>query len=544
MLLRVIIMQKKFVDKPVKINNTDPRKFRVWIRGFPFFPLLLTIYAILFFLDNNIAQVDIHAADRLLLFFSAATLLLLFIMTLVLHDIRRAGLVVFIFGMIFFTYPHERMVVQENLPALIIPMILIPVNILLMAGAFWVAIKASRDKMATLSMYLNAITLSLVLIQVTLILVYEYKITAYWRAARLKVPQHTAEVNPGNSSFPDVYFIVLDGYARADVLQDELSLDNSDFLEALRERHFFVADCSMSNYAQTEQSLASTFNMMYIDQIVSGIKDTHLSEDYFSPYIKNNLVRQYFESIGFQTVSFFTGYTWAQWPNATYFLGDPRVEGTNAKSLIPFESKFLSRTLFYYMEKNLENLGLVKTPQITGLAGRGVDRAIVLYALDELPVVVQLRGPKLVYAHIMLPHPPYVFGPNGEEQDLSTDISDVTVLNQGYRDQVLYANKRILPIIDTILEESRGNVIIVLEGDHGIISARDAAEHMKNLNAYYFPDHEYSDLYPWITPVNSFRVILSNYFGQNSPLLKDQSYFSEFSADKTFSLIPNPCNGK
>jgi hypothetical protein len=196
------------------------------------------------------------------------------------------------------------------------------------------------------------------------------------------------------------------------------------------------------------------------------------------------------------------------------------------------------------MTDAFKNMDIVKAPQIAELAGYEVDRAIVRYSLDELPVIAQLRGPKLVFAHIMLPHPPYVFGPDGEEQDLSWDSSNVALLHQGYRDQVLYANKRILPIIDVILAESKGNVIIVLEGDHGLIEYKDATEHMKNLNAYYFPDHDYSDLYPWITPVNSFRVILSDFFGQNYPLLKDQSYFSIYSADKTFDLIPNPCYGE
>jgi hypothetical protein len=221
---------------------------------------------------------------------------------------------------------------------------------------------------------------------------------------------------------------------------------------------------------------------------------------------------------------------------------DPEIAGTNAVKLIPFESKFLSRTLLYTMMKDLEDLGIVKPAQTADITGNGAARDIILYTLDKLPVVAELRSPKLVFAHIMLPHPPYVFGPDGEAQNLP-DNSDVSEHLQGYRDQVLYANKRILPIIDTILAESKGNVIIVLEGDHGLLE-RGGTEHMKNLNAYYFPDHDYADLYPWITPVNSFRVILSDFFGQNYPILKDLSYNSAFSTDKTFDLVPNPCKGK
>jgi len=537
-------MRIKFLSKLVTLRKKDLKKFWAWIRNFPFFPLFLTIYAILFYLNNNIAQVDYHAADRLLIVFSAITLLLLFIVWFILRDIQRAGLVVFVLGFIFFGYPHVKIALQANLSVLVRNSFLFPASAILLAGSILVAIKASREKISVLTLYLNATTTFLMLIPLILIFVHEFRMAAYWRDAHLQAPEYSAGVNPGNGAFPDVYFIVLDGYARADVLQNELNLDNSGFIGALRERHFFVADCSMSNYAQTEQSFASTLNMTYIDEMVSKIADKNLREEYFAPYIKNNLVRRYFESIGYQTVSFYTGYAWAGWANATYFLGDPRASSANVTRLIPFESSFLSLTLYRYVPDVLAHMGIVKIPEITTLAGREADRAIVRYTLDELPVVAQLRSPKLVFAHMMLPHPPYVFGPNGEEQDLSTDNTNITLLHQGYRDQILYANKRILPIIDTILAESKGNVIIVLEGDHGIIDYTDPAEHMKNLNAYYFPNHDYSDLYPWITPVNSFRAILSDFFGQNYPLLKDQSYFSGNSSVKTFNLIPNPCAGK
>ena len=43
------------------------------------------------------------------------------------------------------------------------------------------------------------------------------------------------------------------------------------------------------------------------------------------------------------------------------------------------------------------------------------------------------------------------------------------------------------------------------------------------LNAYLLPGGEES-LYPSISPVNSFRVILNEYFGHGLPLLPDKSY--------------------
>lgn len=44
------------------------------------------------------------------------------------------------------------------------------------------------------------------------------------------------------------------------------------------------------------------------------------------------------------------------------------------------------------------------------------------------------------------------------------------------------------------------------------------------LNAYHLPDGGSQMLYPGITPVKSFRVVLSYYFGADLPLLPDASY--------------------
>jgi hypothetical protein len=81
-----------------------------------------------------------------------------------------------------------------------------------------------------------------------------------------------------------------------------------------------------------------------------------------------------------------------------------------------------------------------------------------------------------------------------------------------------------------------------LEGDHGMIDYSQDWMRLANLSAYYFPDHDYSGSYPEITPVNSFRLLLSQYFGQDLPLLDDLSYFSSTSEDRNLILVDNPCN--
>jgi hypothetical protein len=58
------------------------------------------------------------------------------------------------------------------------------------------------------------------------------------------------------------------------------------------------------------------------------------------------------------------------------------------------------------------------------------------------------------------------------------------------------------------------------------------------LNAYYFPDGEYDALYPSISPVNSFRIVLNHFFNQDYDILPDLSYFTTDPCGETTELLP------
>jgi hypothetical protein len=161
--------------------------------------------------------------------------------------------------------------------------------------------------------------------------------------------------------------------------------------------------------------------------------------------------------------------------------------------------------------------------------------------LERLANLSDIAGPKFVFAHVMAVHPPYVFGPNGEAIGQATRVEldegnvglrDVEI--QSYCDQMTYINHLALEMVDGILKNSAIKPVIILQGDHGSgiymdwQSAKKACfdERKSILSAYYFPDHQTDLLYPSITPVNNFRVVLNQYFGANLPLLEDKNYFS------------------
>ena len=60
---------------------------------------------------------------------------------------------------------------------------------------------------------------------------------------------------------PDVYYVILDRYANSWTLANLYGYDNTPFLEALRERGFYVADEAWANYFKTAFSVSSSLDM-------------------------------------------------------------------------------------------------------------------------------------------------------------------------------------------------------------------------------------------------------------------------------------------
>ena len=65
-----------------------------------------------------------------------------------------------------------------------------------------------------------------------------------------------------------MYVILLDGYPRADTLQETFGIDNTAFTADLEDRGFTVSDGARANYNKTWLTLASMFNGSYVDRML------------------------------------------------------------------------------------------------------------------------------------------------------------------------------------------------------------------------------------------------------------------------------------
>jgi hypothetical protein len=167
-----------------------------------------------------------------------------------------------------------------------------------------------------------------------------------------------------------------------------------------------------------------------------------------------------------------------------------------------------------------------------------------LFEFETLKKVPGLKGPTFTFCHIIAPHPPYVFDRYGNVkinvpqsmlrkecyERLDTDSPEVRA---AYLDQLLYVNTRMEEAVDSILAQSAIRPIIIIQGDHGSFftlpkefttESRNyfAQERLPILNAYLVPEPMRKKLRPDISPVNSFRLLLNECFGEHFKILPEK----------------------
>lgn len=339
---------------------------------------------------------------------------------------------------------------------------------------------------------------------------------------------------------PDIYLIILDAYGREDFLRESYGFDNREFTGFLRERGFYVADGSTSNYPQTLLSLPSMLNMQYLDGLTEGLEDVS-SRAPLQHYFQENTVTRSLQDAGYEIVALRSATLSTQLRDADYYV-DMMMLG----DLNEFEGLVLSSTAagpaIDAWDLNLP------------VPSYRMQRKGIYFSLDALQAVIDIQGPKFVFAHILAPHTPFVLDESGNPVQPARPFSldDANAFKgtreeyiSGYNDQVSYLNQRLMKVIDSILANSELPPIIIIQGDHGPGSYFDMSginntclkERYSILNAYYFPDGNYDALYPTITPVNSFRIVFNQYFGSNLEVLEDRNYFATWLAPYLYSDV-------
>ena len=509
-----------------------------------FHPLLISIFPALTLLAHNIGEIKPSMALRSLVVSFLGAAVLFFLLRLLIRDWKRSAFLTTIllvwfssYGQIYNALKHTQIVgilVGRHV-------VLVPIWLLTLALALWWTHQKIKDT-ATLTLALNSIAVALLVLPLAQITLFEIRTQAAWS----NTPKtSTGEISIPNGSIPpDIYYIILDAYSREDILQAEFGYDNASFIHDLTQMGFYVASCSQSNYGQTELSLASSLNFNYLQTLGDQFVGSSTSIEHLLPLVKHSAVRQMLEGLGYTTVAFETGYLKTELEDADYYLTPPRQGSLKSlfstSGLNSFEVMYLHSTAGLLLTDFAQKLHLPQkfVPDVS--YPKRKDRERTLYVLGQLQFnhVPSLQSPKLVFAHLVIPHHPFVFGPNGEQVNLPDYDKN------GYRDQAIYISQQITSIVKNIITYSDHPPVIVIQGDHGAPTGLiPETEHMAILNAYYLPGADPSSLYANISPVNTFRVIFNQYFGGSYPMLEDVAYFSPYQRPYVYKIIPDPQSG-
>lgn len=338
---------------------------------------------------------------------------------------------------------------------------------------------------------------------------------------------------------PDIYYIILDRYASQETLSSQYGFNNNDFLGFLSGKGFVLANTAHANYPFTIQSISSSLNGQFLPELSASEQNSVTSTHHLQDMIRQNGAAAFAKNQGYTYTQL--GSWWDPTRNNPYAdasLKSPHeiIVLNHHSNVSEYNGILLRQSILQTVMGSEYKLGNFVVLGTTTIPVDAIHAQSGLYELDQLSNMKPGDTPKLTFAHILLPHPPYVFNENG--QPISTTQKHTS--KQLYLDQMAYTNKRVKEVVSNLTADPAHQPVIIIQADEGPypkrfqdhqhtfnwLKATDAEKQEKTgiLSAYYLPGVDASEVYPGISPVNNFRLIFNSYFGTDMPYLEDKHY--------------------
>jgi len=506
------------------------------MKRFPWHILWIALFPVVFLYAENTSVVEIKDVWLPLIYSIVGASVVLGICYLVFRDLRKAAVMASLLVLLFFSYgAYHEALFPKRILTFIGKGIRFDHNFYKWTSLFlilligWRLFKLKKD-IPKFTSLLNMITF--VLFGFSAFNVIQAKAKGPSSKATHSVEEISVQLD-SNAEYPSIYYIILDAYGREDVLREMYDFDNSPFTDFLKDRGFFVADGATSNYGQTILSVPSALNMNYLDSMAEVYGEDYTEREPLMHYLRENKTLHFLESLGYESVAYDASiFGLAHLNTADHFFETP---GTDINL---FMNELINTTAIraFNGRKPIKTLDNVEH-----------HRKKINAAFDHMERIASKPGPLYVHGHVLTPHQPFVFNADGSRRDMDYEYTiwapmESLKMNEeeykdGYLNQLQYVNTRVMQLVDTILQNSVRKPVIILQGDHGPASElhningfenNDFRERLSILNAYYFPDGDYSMLSDTVTPINSFRVVRNKFFGGNYELLPDRAYYSNW----------------
>lgn len=516
-------------------------------RSWFIFPLLFGLYPVITLLAENIQELPVYLAYRSIVFVLLSTIVLILVHYFILRDWAKSAALSTLSLILLFSYGHVYEVLRHEVILGILigrHRYLIPLfSLILIASYLFIATRKQIPLIFARTM--NVVGIGLLLLPSYRIASHYFFLNIPWStegSQKSKMGETDISIVYGQ---PDIYYIILDGYARSDYMLQSYGYDNTEFISFLENKGFYIADASHSNHNWTSLSLASSLNMDFAQNLNLRLVRGSYPSVFVRP-IQQSRTRQKLEDLGYSIVGTRTGYIPTEVEDGDYFFY-PDIEGfeETKKPFSLYLNAFESLLINTSAGKIITDFTDPETNNWVGFRTdypHNILRGIILSQFLTLEKIPEMPEPTFSFVHIVAPHSPYLFGPDGEPRtnsEVFTLIEDEKKDQDKYlyRDQAIYITKRIQDVIQVIIDQSPSPPIIILQADHGP-GGGGPGQRTAILNAYYFPGGCDHLLYPSITPVNSFRILFDCYFGDSYELLPDTIYFSDWPREADYYFKP------
>ena len=515
------------------------------MKNYVFYPILFALNPILLVFSANVSDLPLAILFPGIVIVPLVCGVLFALLTRITNDIHRSGYVIFLLEIWFFHYGTVHLMSLAFLSRMVqinVHWLLIPVWSLtfLFLGSNLVWKKVTSPQ--TITYFLNALAIILVLFSTGRIILDVIPRYTH-RPISGPVAQSLGQISQPQTT-PDIYLIILDGYARQDVLANYYNFDNQPFIQELEMRGFQIPVDSKSNYMQTALSLASSLNMDYLNDISSNSPD----RGQLIGRISHSQVRAILDGYGYQTISISSGYQPTEITDAdSYYALEDEQRSYDFEALLAVNS--LAKPFF--------ESGWITLP----IGKFSAQQERILFTFQTISTLPISTSPRFVFAHLLTPHPPFIFDQNGPITPDNFYIladgerlgSNPEAYQLGYTQQILFTNRMLLAAIDEILKNSPEPPIIIIQADHGsgmlLHTAQSEAtchfERFGIFSAFYLPGQPEQAIPADITPVNIFRLIFNLYFDADFQMLPDKQYYSSWARPYQFidvtELSDIPC---
>lgn len=305
----------------------------------------------------------------------------------------------------------------------------------------------------------------------------------------------------GESALPDIYYVILDEYASPSQMKAKFKADQAPFVSYLKQKGFAVGELHSRSVA-TNIVIDARLNMTIA--VSSGFAEVHSS---FSESILESVnLREYrsekqmFKIRENALVAALNGLGY-QFTNIGSWFSYTRYNRHAKKNINTYGFQFTNE-----VSAIIANSSLLRFVFIN----RYFHRASVLDAFAALRAMpVGGPAPKFVFAHIICPHTPYVFGPNGEKVGVNTAATGKTP-EQLYADQHAFITTKVKELVESKVGAGGPEPVIVVQADHGARMDRPGAHSI--FTAIYVPGGKGLHIPEGIPASNTFRMLLNKLF--------------------------------